>query len=250
MKTRLTRLVASFLFALVFCSIAHPSLAESLPEFRPALLGQGPRSLINKIDAESLMKRGQRDGLIMFSCGVTETGQGYSMQVYRCTPNSELLQKEVLGRIRQIQFEPAVYHHTHVGVWIGGTIVFAIKNGKPHLRIYLNQEESDLMRGNDFIAPQFAFVGGNTAFKGIYWPSAAPGHEGVASMMLDVDATGHVSNPKVIYEHPAGMGFGAAAAGPIRDKIFLPGFRNGKAVPCRFNWSIFFFGSGLQMRSG
>ena len=44
--------------------------------------------------------------------------------------------------------------------------------------------------------------------------------------------------------------FGAAAAGPILDAAFIPGFRNGKAVACRFNWSLMFFGSGRQMKSG
>jgi hypothetical protein len=237
-------------FALLFTLIPGNSYAQDLPEFRPALLGRGPRSLVNLINAESLMKRGQGDAIIMFSCGVTTLGDGYSMQVYRCSANSELLQREVLGRIRQVQFEPAVYHHNRVIVWIDGTVSFFVANGKPHLRIFLNQEEPDLKSGNDFIAPQFAFVPGNPKFQGIYWPPGAPGHEGVAAVTMDIDATGKVLSAKVAYEHPPGMGFGAAAAGPIRDELFIPGFRNGKVVPCRFTWSIFFFGPGLQMKAG
>lgn len=58
------------------------------------------------------------------------------------------------------------------------------------------------------------------------------------------------SQREVAYEHHPGLGFGAAAAGPIRDAIFIPGFRNGKVVSCRFTWSVLFFGPGLQMRSG
>lgn len=224
--------------------------AQGLPEFRPALLGHGRRSLVNLINTESLMKRGQGNAIIMFSCGVTPLGDGYSMQVYRCSPNSELLQKEVLGHVVQAQFEPAVYHHNRVGVWVDGTVSYFIANGKPHLRIFLNQEEPDLKRGNDFIAPQFAFVPGNPKFQGIFWPPGAPGHQGAAAVTMEVAATGKVLSAKVAYEHPPGMGFGAAAAGPARDAIFIPGFRNGKVVPCRFTWSILFFGPGLQMKSG
>ncbi|MBA2242277.1 MAG: hypothetical protein H0W04_05235 [Chthoniobacterales bacterium] len=172
------------------------------------------------------------------------------MQAYRCSPNSELLQKEVLGRINQIQFEPAVYHHNRINVWLEGTVSFFIAAGKPHLRIFLNQEEQDLKGGSDFIAPQFAFVTGNPNFKGIYWPPGAPGHEGVAAVTMDINETGQVLGAKVAYEHPPGMNFGPAVAGPIRDALFIPGFRNGKIVPCRFIWSLIFFGPGLQMKSG
>src|SRR5437588_6360057 len=112
--------------------------AEDLPEYRPALLGHGPRSLINLIDTESLMKHGQGDGIVMFSCYVSSTGRGYAMQIYRCSPNSDMLQKEVLGRIKQVEFEPAIYHHSPLDVWISGTINFVVANGKPHLRIFLN----------------------------------------------------------------------------------------------------------------
>ena len=242
--------VLRFLTVAFLSFMAANSIAADLPEYRPALLGRGPRSLVNLINTESLMKRGQRDAIVMFSCGVNSVGRGYSMQVFRCSPNSEMLQKEILGRIVQAEFEPAVHKHTRVGVWIDGTANFFVVNGKPHLRIFLNQEEADLKHGNDFIAPQFAFVGGNPAFKGIYWPQGAPGREGVGSATLDVDATGKVLSSKVAYEYPAGAGFGAAVAGPVRDALFIPGFRNGKRVQCRFTWSVIFFSRGLQMKTG
>jgi hypothetical protein len=67
---------------------------------------------------------------------------------------------------------------------------------------------------------------------------------------MDVDTTGKVLGAKVAYEHPPGMGFGAAVAGPIRDALFVPGFRNGKPVACRFTGTLLFFGRSLQMKSG
>jgi hypothetical protein len=239
-----------FLFlALLIIPIPRNSNAAE-PEFRPALLTQGRRSLINLINTESLMKRGQGSAIVMFSCGVTSLGRGYSMQVYRAGANSELLQKEILGQIVRAEFEPAVYRHNRVGVWIDGTVSFVVTNGKPHLRIFLNQEQQDLAAGNDFIAPQFAFVPGNTKFRGIYSPPNAPGHDAVVTVALDVDATGKVNSAKVVYENPPNMGLGAAVADPIRDALFIPGFRNGKPVACRFTWPLLFFGRGLQMKSG
>jgi len=237
-------------FALLLTSIPDSSYAESLPEFRPALLTNSRRSLVNLINTEGLMKHGQGNAIVMFSCGVSGGGYGYGMQVYRGSPNSELLTRELLGRCSQAYFEPAVYRHNRMTVWINGTVSFSVVNGKPHLRIFLNQEEPDLTHGNDFIAPQFANVPGNPKFQGIYWPPGAPGHEGVASVTMDIDVTGKVLSAKVVYEYPPGMGFGAAVAGPIRDALFIPGFRNGKAVQCRFTWSLLFSGVGRQMKTG
>jgi len=90
------------------------------------------------------MKRGQGDAIVMFSCGVTASGYGYSTAVYRCSPNSRLLQKEILDQVTHIQFEPAVYRHSRIAVWLEGTVSFFVAGGKPHLRIFLNQEEQDL----------------------------------------------------------------------------------------------------------
>lgn len=246
MKTPLRFAVVAFLLSSFVPDVA----AESLPKYRPALPTRGARSLVNLINVESLMKRGQKDAIAMFSCYVSVMGTGHSMTVYRSSPNSELLQKEILGQIIRAQWEPGVYNHVRVGVWLSGTVSYFIASGKPHLRVFLNQEESDLKSGNDFVAPQFAFVTGNPKFKGIYWPSNAPGHEGAAAVTLEVDATGKILSAKVAYEHPPNLGFGAAVAGPIRDALFIPGFRNGKPVSCRFTWTLLFFGGGLQMKSG
>ena len=240
---------------LVVCSLlpitlGQVALAENLPQFRPALLGNHKKSLINTIDTQMLLKRGQGDGFVMFGCAVSQYGDGYWSRTYRCSPNTELLQKEVLGRIDQAMFEPAVYKGSRVGVYLMGAVVFAVRDGKPHLRIFLHQEEEDLKKGNDFIAPQFAFAPGNTKFKGIYYPPQAPGSPGLASLKLNVNELGEVQAASVTYEHPAGMGFGAQAVGPIRDAAFIPGFRNGQPVSCQFNWTIIFTGTGRQMKTG
>lgn len=225
-------------------------LAQSSPQFRPALLGHHQKSLINIIDTQMLVKRGQGDGFVMFNCWVSHFGDGSWSRTYRCSPNTELLQKEVLGRIDQARFEPAVLKGNRVGVYLMGSVVFAVRNGKPHLRIYLHQDEGELKKGSDFIAPQFADDPTNSKFEGIYYPPNAPGHSGLASVKLSVNDIGQVKAASVTYEHPAGMGFGRQTVGPIRDATFIPAFRNGRAVACVFDWTIVFTGTGRQMKTG
>lgn len=243
----LLRFVPSLLLLL---AVTHDARAESLPEYRPALLGHHKRSLVNLINTESLMKRGQGDAITMFSCSISVNGfSGWSI-AYRSSPNSEKFQKELLARIDQAQFEPAIYKHAKVAVYVSGTASFFVRDGKPRLRIFLNQEEGDLESGRDFIAPQFAFAPGNPAYKGIFYPPGACGQAGVASLLLDVSADGGVQSSRVIYEHPPAREFGAYSAGPIRKATFIPGFRNGKPVACRFTWSLIFTGPGRQMKTG
>ena len=237
---------------LLVCSLPLITLGQDAvaQQFRPAMLGHHKKSLINIIDTQTLVKRGQGDGFVMFGCAVSHLGEGYWSRTYRCSPNTELLQKEVLGRIDQAMFEAAIYKGSRVTVYLMGSVVFAVRDGKPHLRIFLHQEEDDLKKGNDFVAPQFAWATGNSKFKGIYYPSQAPGHPGIASLKLNVSETGQVQAAAVTYEHPKGMGFGREAVGPIRDATFIPGFRNGKPVACQFNWTIVFTGPGRQMGTG
>ena len=229
---------------------APAALAEALPEFRPALLGHHRRSLVNLIDTQSLMKRGQGDAIVMFSCVVGRSGFGGWSRCYRSSPNSEMLQQEVMARIDQSQFEPAIYKGAKVGVYLSGTVNFFVKEGKPHLRVFLHQEDSDLLSGRDFVAPQWAFTPGNTDFKGIFYPPDAPWQAGVASLKLNVTASGSVTGAQVVYEFPPGKGFGAYAAGPVQKATFIPGFRNGKPVACEFTWNLIFTGPGRQMKTG
>src|SRR5260370_35472171 len=45
-----------------------PSPSPTLPEVRPALVGTAPNSLINTIDTAELIKNGQKEAAVMFSC--------------------------------------------------------------------------------------------------------------------------------------------------------------------------------------
>ena len=228
---------------------ATSASAAALPDYRPALLGNHSRSFVNLINAQALMKRGQGDALVLFDVAVSATGSSYtgSALCYRASPNSEALQNEVVARLEQAQFEPAVFKGSRVAVWLSGMVSFYVRDGKPRVRVFLHQEEADLQKGSDFVAPQLAGVPGNPKFKGIYYPPKAPGHPGAASVNLDVSAEGEVRSSTVAFEDPKGMGFGVQTAGPLRDALFIPGFRNGKRVACRFTWTCMFRRPGLQM---
>ncbi|MGH7936977.1 MAG: energy transducer TonB family protein, partial [Bryobacteraceae bacterium] len=215
-----------------------------------ALIGSGSRSLVNLINDQSLMKRGQRDAVVMVSCGVDTLGFAGGGEFYRGSPDSEKLGREVVERIDHAQFVPAVYHHVNVATWISGTVAYFIKEGKPHLQVYLNQEQGDLAAGHDFIAPQFAYVETNYKWHGFYWPRDMPGHDGLVAVKLDVDTDGKVRSSKLAYEYPPGKGFGPEVVGRIVDAAFIPGFRNGKMVRSQFTQMFTFNFLGHQMKSG
>src|SRR5215471_9117826 len=48
--------------------------AFAQPTFRPVLIGQGPSALINRMDEQDLVRKGQKDALVMFVCMVKKDG--------------------------------------------------------------------------------------------------------------------------------------------------------------------------------
>lgn len=238
-------------FSLLSLGVSTLTLsAAGLPEFQPALPVRGPHSLVNLIDTQSLVKRGQGSATVMFNCVVGELGNAGGLEFYRGTPNSDMLGREVVRRCDRAQFEPAVFRHNHVAVLVEGCATLIVKDGTPHLRIYLNQEEEDLIKGHDFIAPQFVLTAGLSKFRYFHEPPNSSGHNGIGEAKIQVDATGHVTGSKVAYEYPAGMGFGAEVAGRITEAVFIPGFRDGKLTPCTFTWALIFETLGPSMPTG
>jgi hypothetical protein len=234
----------------VLSTIAPHLYAQALPKYRPALPGVGKSSLVELIDTQRLMKQGQGDAILMFETGVSKGGRSYDSRTYRESPGAEKLRKEVLSKLDIALFEPAVYNHVYVSAYLQGTVNFFVRDGKPHLRVFMHQEEDALKTGQDFVAPQFAFVPGNPQFRGMYTPQIASGQQGIAVLQIDVDATGKVQGAKVIHEHPPAAGFGARVATDVRDVRFVPGFRNGKPVACRFTWAMIFTGPKKQIKTG
>src|SRR5881397_3182663 len=96
------------LFATILLSVADlgwsqvdvgSSRTATLPMYRPVLVGTGLDSLINRIDTGDLMRKGQKDAAIMFSCSVKKDGTIASVSTYRGTPDSKALEQEVLKKL-------------------------------------------------------------------------------------------------------------------------------------------------------
>ena len=145
------RQVALPLVALLWIA-EFSNLHAAEPRFRPALIGNGPKALINMIDTKKLMEKGQRDGLLNFQCLVSTSGQPVNPVTFRATPGSGALEMGVMSALWSCRFIPAIYDGKLTEVVFLGTVLFVVTDVKPHLRIYANQNRDDIAKGNDFIA--------------------------------------------------------------------------------------------------
>src|SRR5436309_3024974 len=221
--------------------IASPTATPALPEFRPALLGTAPDSLINRIDTADLIKKGQKDAAVMFSCLVAPTGDIVRSGAYRGTRGSELLEQELLKRLANAKFVPAIHNHQPVIAIFYGTVTFAVVNGKPRLRIFSNQQLDELKKENDFIDPQ-PYVGQDSKFTGIRYPDTGTTVQqtGVAELALNVDTGGNLKSMQVLSEEPPYLGFGQAAISDFSGAKFIPAFRDGKPVESKVTISVYY----------
>jgi hypothetical protein len=242
------------LFAIILLSIVDlgwsqvdlgSSRSAVLPMYRPVLLGSGPDSLINRIDTADLMKKGQKDAAIMFSCSVKKDGSGSSVSTYRGTADSKLLEQEVLKRLSTAanpKFIPAVYNHLPVDAIYYGTVTFMIVDGKPRLRIFSNQDREELKKESDFISPQ-PFWGGDSKFTGFHYPSRSEAPvqvDGSAELEAKIDERGNLRELTMLKEEPPFLGFGDAAFDDLSKAKFIPAFREGKPVACTVKIPVYF----------
>src|SRR5207237_8847910 len=127
-----------------------------------------------------------------------------------------LLKEEILQKFSPAvnsQFVQAIYNHTPVDAIYYGTVTFAIVNDKPRLRIFSNQERTELAKESDFIGPQ-PFWGGDSKFDGFRYPTSdeAPVMvDGSAELELKVDAAGNLQDMQLVSEQPPFIGLGKAA---------------------------------------
>ncbi len=225
--------------------IASPTPTPALPEFRPALVGTGPNSLINTIDTSDLIKKGQKDAAVMFTCLVAPTGDIARSGTYRGTKGSELLEKEVLKRLANAKFIPAIHNHQPVLAVFNGTVTFAAVNGKPRLRVFANQQLDELKKESDFIDPQ-PYVGQDSKFTGTHYPEVPTtvSLTGAVELAVEVDAAGNLKSTQVVSEEPPYLGFGQAALSDFNGAKFIPAFRNGKPVDSKVKVPIYYKPSG------
>jgi hypothetical protein len=207
-----------------------PLRSADLPRFRPALPGSGPEALINQINTQELLKNGQKDGAVMFCCYIASDGGVMLSETYRPMPNSDLLKTEVERCLVKVKFFPAIYEHQPVGAVFYGTVTFGVVEGKPRLRIYANQEVSELKAANDFIGPQ-PIIGASSKFTGTHYPEKIPvAMKGFGYLALKIDAAGNLQGMQVANEEPTYSGFGLVAANDFKEAKFIPAFRNGDPV--------------------
>jgi TonB family protein len=220
---------------------ASPSPTPALPEFRPALVGTGPNSLINTIDSADLIKKGQKDAAVMFTCLVAPTGEIARSGTYRGTKGSELLEKEVLKRLANAKFIPAIHNHQPVVAVFYGTVTFAVVNGKPRLRIFANQQLQELDKESDLIDPQ-PYVGQDSKFTGLHYPETPTTVKltGVVELALEVDAAGNLKSMQIVSEEPPFLNFGEAALSDFNGAKFIPAFRDGKPVESNVKIPVYY----------
>lgn len=231
-------------------SAASSKPVAGLPMFRPVLIGQGPSALINRIDEQDLVRRGQKDALVMFLCMVKKDGEVEWSATYGGTPDSDFLKQELQKRISPAvnpRFIPAVHDHQLVDAIYYGTVTFRVVNGKPRLRIFSNQEASELEKEHDFIGPQ-PFFGDGSGFTGLHYPELESGRvqvDGKVELKMKIDAIGNLQEINVVSEEPPLLGFGDAALKDFKDAKFIPAFRDGKPVECEVTLPIFYKAAGI-----
>jgi hypothetical protein len=203
--------------------------------FRPALIGNGPDSLVNLIDTQKLLEQGQGDAAIMFAEPVFGGPiNGDFGSVYRGTPNSKPLQKEVLRALKKARFVPALVNRKPTPVFFHGTVLF-FANSKPHLRVLANQDPTALAHFEDFIAPQLIMGTFKWDAKDPRMQAAARlNKNGAVTLQLQVSETGKLLSSKVMSEDPSGYNYGAVEIDAFSHAHFIPGFREGKPCACTF----------------
>jgi len=203
--------------------------AESLPERRPALIGSGPGSLVNLINADALMQKGQRDAWVMFECAVAPDGIAYGADFFTASPDSNHLKNEVRRRLRQTKFIPAVHNHKRTYAWFAGTAVFVVKDGRPHLRLYAHQDLEEIRRGADFVAPQLIYVPNRDFSNWPSYPSSARREgAGVVKLRHSVDTDGKTTDVQVISDPSPEREFSEYLKQAVPRLDFMPGYRNGR----------------------
>jgi hypothetical protein len=251
MNSLLDRALLIAISGIAWLLLPTSAIAEE-PQFRPALVGNGPHSLVNLIHTQRLLQTGQGDAAVMFSQWVFPMStRGDFGSVYRATSDSKLLQKEILHALSRARFIPALAHGKPVPILFQGTVLFFAKT-EPHLRVFANQDPTALARYEDFIAPQMIIgtTGWNSRDERLQ-PAVRLNKNGAVTFQLHVNAKGKLLSTEVVSEEPRGYNFAAVEKDVLSTAEFIPGFRNGKPCDCTFQTTRYiqiehYFGYGWR----
>lgn len=210
--------------------------------FRPALVGNGPKSLVNLIDTKKLVDKGQGDGAVMFDVAIGADATGSVLWTWcHASAESKALKDEVQKELQRSSFVPAMMDGNRVGVSFYGTVIFAVRGGHPYLRVFANQDRLELAQQSDFIGPQMLLGSSD-------WKEARPYLEvvkqhaktGRAVLSFALDADGKVRDLHLVREEPTGLNIRAAALKTYATAKFIPAFRYGRPVACTFerDWAV------------
>jgi hypothetical protein len=217
-----------------------PSPTGSPTRFRPILMSVGPTGLINKVDRLGLAEQNPNPEAVMFYCVVNKKGKVVSSAVYRESPGSEALERQIRKNVENSSFIPALYNSNPVDAIYYGTATFFVAEGRPRLRIFSNQETPEVAAENDFIGPQPVY-GGESKFLGLHYPKKADGKTaGIAELNLQIDQEGNLKRILVAYEYPSESGFGEAALADFMNAKFVPAFRSGEPVECAIQLPVYY----------
>ena len=97
------------LLSVLLCACIPGSFARGRFARNASRTSRGRSPIVDQPNqCQSLMKRGQGDAVVMFSCGVDTLGNAGGGIFYRGSPHSAMLGREVVERIDHAQFDPAV----------------------------------------------------------------------------------------------------------------------------------------------
>ena len=215
--------------------------SAELPMYRPAVLPIGPQSVINRIDTAGLIRDGQKDASLYFCSAVNKWGEILDTWTYKQSPDSKLLERELVRCLDNATFVPAVYDHEPVFVLFYGAVTFKVVDGKPHLRLFANQEPEEIKKESNFVGPQ-PFYGKGSKFEGLHYPADAVTStlSGLVELGMKIDAEGKLKDLQVVSEYPPLVGFRRAAAEDFRVASFIPAFRDGKPVECSITLPVYY----------
>ena len=246
------RFTKTFLAVFVAGLIASSS-AQAQNDMRPALVGNGPKSLVNLINTKHVMDRGVQHGALFFYAIIAPNGFPVYSKVWGMTKETEPLRDELRERLAEARFVSAVYNHRNVYAGLFGTLAFSVVDGKPHLRIFANQELPELQKESDFIGPQRISIPGHiydfTKVKDPFGGWMTEDKPGEADLSLTVDAAGHLKDVHVVSVTPAeSKKYADAAATITREQTFLPAYRNGKPVDSTTHVRFYFIPAFYRMQ--
>ena len=216
--------------------VTLPALAAGA-EFRPAMIGGGANSVAAKLHYPPKERAANHQAAVTFNCEVRTDGKPSQIDV-RCDRKHLRFGDAVNTALRTGRFQPAQAGGKSVDVAIGGTVLFAIDNGKPTIAISLVTAEKDkIVALQNYIQPQM--IGGPEFRRKLFSLSHKynlqytknPG----AEVLAQVDAQGNLTGVKLVTETPPQGSWGPLLLKAIEGEKFIPAMKNGAFVAGAFN---------------